>query len=127
MVARRSARAERTQTNGQARTPILTGPDDLRARLSQHDPARLVAELASLGPRPGDVVGYATRSAAPGLIVPRHCPRPRPARPLRHRSGHRRAAPGHCRGSPGAAALRGCLGASVRIYRDGGWASGRAR
>jgi transposase len=63
MVAKRSARAERTQTINQARALILTGPDDLRARFSQHVPADLIAELAALRPRPGDVVGYATRVA----------------------------------------------------------------
>ncbi len=63
MVAKRSARAERTQTINQARALILTGPDDLRARFSQHVPADLIAELATLRPRPGDVVGYATRVA----------------------------------------------------------------
>jgi transposase len=64
MVAERSARAERTQTISQARALILTGPDDLRARFSQHDPSDLVAELAALRPRPGGVVvGYATRVA----------------------------------------------------------------
>jgi transposase len=63
MVAKRSARSGRTQTINQARALILTGPDDLRARFSQHVPADLVAELAALRPRPGDVVGYATRVA----------------------------------------------------------------
>ena len=62
-VAKRSARAERTQTINQARALILTGPEDLRARFAQHDTADLVAELAALRPRPGDVVGYATRVA----------------------------------------------------------------
>ena len=41
----------------------MTGPDDLRARFARHTPAALVAGLASLRPRPGDVVGYATRIA----------------------------------------------------------------
>ena len=41
----------------------MTGPDDLRARLSQHVPADLIAQLAALRPRPGDVAGYATRVA----------------------------------------------------------------
>jgi transposase len=63
MVAKRSARAERTQTINQARSLIVTGPDDLRARFAQHTAAGLVTELASLRPRPGDVVGYATRIA----------------------------------------------------------------
>src|SRR5438034_4284575 len=63
MVAKRSARAERTQTINQARALIVTGPDDLRARFAQHTAAGLVTGLASLRPRPGDVVGYATQIA----------------------------------------------------------------
>jgi transposase len=63
MVAKRSARAGRTQTINQARALIVTGPDDLRTRFAQHTAAGLVTELASLRPRPGDVVGYATRIA----------------------------------------------------------------
>jgi transposase len=63
MVAKRSARAERTQTINQARSLIVTGPDELRARFSRHTPAGLVTELAALRPRPGDVPGYATRMA----------------------------------------------------------------
>src|SRR6266704_159598 len=61
MVAKRTARSERTQTINQARALVLTGPDDLRTRFSRHTPAGLVAQLAALRPRPGDVVGYATR------------------------------------------------------------------
>jgi transposase len=60
MVAKRSARAERTQTINQARALILTGPDDLRARFAGHTAAGLVAALASRRPRPGSTVGYAT-------------------------------------------------------------------
>ena len=63
MVAKRSAAGERTQTINQARALVLTGPDDLRARLTGHTAAALVAELASLRPRPGSTVGYATRIA----------------------------------------------------------------
>jgi transposase len=63
MVAKRSAAGERTQTNGQARALVLTGPEDLRARFTGHTVAALVAELASLRPRPGSTVGYATRIA----------------------------------------------------------------
>ena len=63
MVARRSAIGERTQTINQARALVLTGPDDLRARFARHAAAALAAALASLRPRPGDVVGYATRIA----------------------------------------------------------------
>ena len=60
MVAKRSARAERTQTINQARALILTGPDDLRARFAGHTAAGLVTALAALRPRPGSTVGYAT-------------------------------------------------------------------
>jgi transposase len=63
MVAKRSARADRTQAINQARSLIVTGPDHLRTRFAAHTPAALAAELASLRPRPGDVVGYATRVA----------------------------------------------------------------
>jgi transposase len=63
MVAKRSAAGERTRTINQARALILTGPDDLRARFGKHSAAALVAGIASLRPRPGDVAGYATRVA----------------------------------------------------------------
>jgi transposase len=63
MVAKRSAAGERTQTINQARALVLTGPEDLRARFTGHTAAALVAELASLRPRPGTTVGYATRIA----------------------------------------------------------------
>jgi transposase len=63
MVAKRSARGERTQTINQARALIVTGPDELRAKFARHSPAALVAELAALRPRAGDVPGYATQIA----------------------------------------------------------------
>ncbi len=63
MVAKRSARAERTQAINQARALIVTGPDELRARFARHTAAQLVTGLAALRPRPGDVPGYATRIA----------------------------------------------------------------
>jgi transposase len=63
MVAKRSARAERTQAINQARALIVTGPDELRARFAGHRPAQLVEAIAALRPRPGDVPGYATRIA----------------------------------------------------------------
>ena len=66
MADGRSAAGERTQTIGQARALVLTGPDDLRARFTGHTAAALVAGLASLRPRPGSTVGYATRIALPG-------------------------------------------------------------
>src|SRR5438094_945885 len=61
--ARRSAAGERTRTINQARSLLLTGPDDLRARFTRHTPAALVTGLAALRPRPGDVAGYAVRVA----------------------------------------------------------------
>jgi transposase len=63
MVARRSARHERTQAINQARALIVTGPDELRGRFAGHAPAALAAAIAALRPRPGDVPGYATRVA----------------------------------------------------------------
>jgi hypothetical protein len=57
----RSARSERTRTVGQARSLIVTGPDDLRAWFTGYTVAALVSGLAALRSRPGDVVGYATR------------------------------------------------------------------
>ena len=63
MAAKRSARSERVQTSSQARSLIVTGPDDLRARFAGHTAAALVSELATLRPRPGDAAGYATRIA----------------------------------------------------------------
>jgi len=63
MVARRSAAGDRTRTVNQARALILTGPGDLRARFAGHATAALVAGIAALRPRPGDVPGYATRIA----------------------------------------------------------------
>jgi transposase len=63
MVAKRSARGERSRSINQARSLVVTGPDDLRARFEHHSTNALAAELAALRPRPGDVVGYATRVA----------------------------------------------------------------
>jgi hypothetical protein len=63
MVAKRSARSERTQTINQARALVLTGPADLRTRFDRHTVAALVAGTAAPRPRPGDVVGHATRVA----------------------------------------------------------------
>ena len=63
MVAKRTARSERIQTINQARSLVLTGPGDLRARFTGHTTSGLVADLAALRPRPGEVVGYATRIA----------------------------------------------------------------
>ena len=63
MVAKRSARHERTQAVNQARALIMTGPEELRARFAQRSPAQLIEAIAALRPRPGDVPGYAARVA----------------------------------------------------------------
>jgi transposase len=63
MVAKRSARAERTQAVNQARALIVTGPDELRARSARHSAAALAEAIAALRPRPGDAAGYAVRVA----------------------------------------------------------------
>jgi len=63
MVAKRSARAERTQAVNQAPALIMTGPEELRARFARRSPAQLIEAIAALRPRPGDVPGYATRVA----------------------------------------------------------------
>src|SRR5262252_8068773 len=118
MVAKRTARSERIQTINQARSLIMTGPEDLRARFAGHSADDLVAELATLRPRPGSMVRYHTllslrelgRRAEfldgqlrrlDALIVPLVTARaPRPDSPLRGRPRHRRRAPDRCRGPP---------------------------
>ena len=76
MVAKRSARAERTQAVNQARALIMTGPEELRARFARRSPAQLIEAIAALRPRPGDVPGYgpgsrcASQSAATGSRRP---------------------------------------------------------
>ena len=63
MVAKRSARRERTQAVNQARALILTGPDELRARFAGKGTAALAEAVAALRPRPG--APPTTRSASP--------------------------------------------------------------
>jgi hypothetical protein len=135
MVAKRSARRERTQAINQARALIVTGPGGLRARFARHTAAQLVSELAGLRPRLGEVPGYATRVALrelgrrarfldaqiehlDELIVPLVTARARPCCPVRSRPGYRRPAADRRRGSPRAAAQRGGLGAPVRGRAD---------
>jgi len=67
MVAKRTARSERIQTINQARSLIVTGPDDLRARFAGHSADGLVAELASLRPRPSSMIRYHTLLSLAGL------------------------------------------------------------
>jgi transposase len=61
MVAKRSARSERTQTINQARGLITTAPDDIRARFAKHSTIALIADMAALRPRSGDAVSYCTK------------------------------------------------------------------
>jgi hypothetical protein len=136
MADGRSARAERTQTINQARALVLTGPGDLRARFTGHTPAALVSGMASLRPRPGSTVGYATRialrelgrraefpagrSSGPGeLIVPLVTARA-PGLLCVYGIGPDTAAVAadRRRGPPAAAALGGRLGAPVRRRAD---------
>jgi transposase len=63
MVAKRSARAERTQAINQARALILTGPDELRARFAGKRAGALAEAVAALRPRPGDAADYSLRVA----------------------------------------------------------------
>src|SRR5690349_10132746 len=63
MVAKRSARNERTQAINQARALILTGPDELRSRFAGHRAAALAEAITALRPRPGDAADYAVRVA----------------------------------------------------------------
>ena len=116
MVAKRSARAERTQAINQARALLVTGPDDLRARFAGLTAAALAEAIAALRPRPGDAAQYAVRIALrelgrrvefldgqierlDDLIIPLVTARARPAQPLRRGPGHRGAAAGGGRGS----------------------------
>ena len=132
MVAKRSARSERTQTINQARALVLTGPDDLRARFARHTAAALVAEtgVAAAPARRRRRLRHPHRAARAGTArrvprrparaprrahrPPRHRARPRAARPLRDRPAHRGAAAHRGRGPPRTAAQRGRLGAPVR-------------
>ena len=131
MVAKRSARHERTQAINQARALILTGPDELRARFAGKRAAALAEAIAALRPRPGDAADYSLRTALrelgrrvefPGaqierldeLIVPLVTARACPARSLRRRPRYRRLAAHRRRGPSRAAAQRGRLGAHVR-------------
>jgi transposase len=63
MVAKRSARHERTQAINQARALILTGPDELPPRFAGKRAAGLAEAVAPLRPRPGDAADYSLRVA----------------------------------------------------------------
>ena len=136
MADGRSARNERTQASSQARSLIVTGPDDLRARFARHTVAALVAKTASLRPRPGDLPGYATRIALRELGRRAQFPGGQLERPgelitplVTSRApgllsvygvgpGHSRPAADRRRGPPRTAAVRGRPGAPVRRRPD---------
>jgi hypothetical protein len=63
MVAKKSARHERTQAINQARALILTGPDELRSRFAGLRAGALAEAVAALRPRPGDAAEYSLRVA----------------------------------------------------------------
>ena len=54
MVAKRSARHERTQAINQARALIMTGPEELRARFAGRSPAQLAGAAAPSSRRPAE-------------------------------------------------------------------------
>ena len=77
MVAKRSARAERTQAINQARALIVTGPDELRARFAGHRPAQLGGgDRGAAAPARGRA-----RLRDPGRAARAGPPRPVPGRP----------------------------------------------
>lgn len=63
MVAKRSARGDRTATLNQMRALMSTAPDDVRARFAHHSVISLFSETAAMRPRPGEPVGFAIRVA----------------------------------------------------------------
>ena len=91
MVAKRSARSERTRAINQARALILTGPDEPRGWFAGHRAAALAAGIAALRPRLGDAADYRSPHSTAGARPPRRVPRRpdraarRPDRPARHR------------------------------------------
>ena len=91
MVAKRSARHERTQAINQARALILTGPDELRARFAGQPRRRPGRGGRRPAAPPGDAAEYSLRVAlrelGPARAVPRRPDRPpgRADRPAGHR------------------------------------------
>jgi len=75
MVAKRSARGERTRSINQARSLVVTGPDDLRARFERHSTDALATELAAPGQVTPSAMPPASRcessDAAPSTWPPR--------------------------------------------------------
>ena len=68
LVARRSARMQRTATLNQLRQIVLCGPDEVRARFKDRAKTGLVSEAAAMRPRKGtDPVTYTTLVVIRGL------------------------------------------------------------
>jgi transposase len=68
LVARRSARMQRTATLNQVRHVVLTGPDVVRVRFKDRPKMGLVSEAAAMRPRKGgDPVTYTTYVVLRGL------------------------------------------------------------
>ena len=54
MIARRSARIQRSQTLNQLRQVVITGPDEIRTRFKDRYKTGLVSEAAAMRPRKGN-------------------------------------------------------------------------
>ena len=68
MVARRSARMQRSQTLNQLRQIVFTGPDEVRVRFKDRYKTGLVTEAAAMRPRKGsDPITYTTNVVIRGL------------------------------------------------------------
>jgi transposase len=62
-VTKRSARRQRTAAINQMRALVATAPEQIRTRFAHYTTNALVADAATMRPRPGDVIDHATRVA----------------------------------------------------------------
>jgi len=70
MVARRSARIQRSQTLTQLRSIVICGPDQIRVRFKDRPQRGLIKEAARMRPRTGtDAVVYTTNIVIRGLAL----------------------------------------------------------
>jgi len=70
MVARRSAKTQRSETLTQLRSIVLCGPEQIRVRFKDRPPTGLITEAAGMRPRKGsDPVVYTTNTVIRGLAV----------------------------------------------------------
>jgi len=68
MVARRSARIQRSQTLSQLRSIVICGPDEIRVRFKDRPQTGLIAEAAAMRPhKDSDPVVYTTNMVLRGL------------------------------------------------------------